>query len=383
MFKKVSLLVLVAVLFSYVANAQSQTEGTKYEAWELGSQLSMAAILNAVGDPQANIDESLDIAKKNAGKFGIQLPPLPAKTTVRAENTRRFIDYVVEKGGDPIQKYLKANFSEEHAAAFDIGLATNIYSFLQIYGDVWQAESYPPLFLITIKHQTKAANLPVQTTDELVNLYGKNPTKEIVGKAAVNTTTNVSLYLMKREATEIGDRLAAQAKYAEAVIHYTKVIEFDPNFPEAYFNRGVAYYEIKEFDSAIADFTKFITFADKNSYVALRLQEAYGNRCVSYYYKKDFVRAENDCTAVINLKKDYVSPYYFRAQSRLAQDKLAEAIDDFTKVIELKPNAVTYYYRGVANQKIGKEELAELDFEKAESLEPGIVQKLNAKKEND
>lgn len=274
MFKELKLLVLVVVLFGSAANAQSQTEATKFDAWELGANLSVAAMRNALGETQPNIDKSFDKAVQNADKFGIKLPLLPAKTTVRAEFTRRFIDYFVEKTGHPTQKYLKANFSEEYAAAFDIGVATNIYFFLQNYGDAEQADIYSPLFLFMIEDRTIVANLPVRTTEEIVKLDGKKPTKESVKKAVFNTMTNVSLYLMKRDTTEVGDRLAAQEKYAEAIVHYTKVIEYDPNFAEAYFKRGSAY------------------------------------------------------------------------------------------------------------QKIGKEDLAKLDFEKAEALEPGIVQKLNTKKEN-
>lgn len=384
MFKKASPLILAVVLFSFTANAQSQTVATKTDAWELGVDWGVAAMQNALGNTQSNIDKPFDKAVQIADKFSIKLPPLPAKTNVRADYTRRFIDYFIyeEKAAITVQKHLKANFSEEHAAAFDLGLATHFYFFLQIYGDAEQAKKYSPLLLFMVEDRTNIAKLPIQTTEELVNLDDQNPTKEIVKKTVFKTIINVTHYFYTRDKTEVGDRLAAQEKYTEAIALYTKVIEDDPNFAEAYLKRGEAQYLLKEYDSAIADFTKFIAFADKNSYAALKLQEAYGNRCISYYYKKDFVQAENDCTALININKDYRSAYYFRAHSRLAQGNIAGAIDDFTKVIEMTPNAVTYYYRGAAYQKIGKEDLAKLDFEKAESLEPGIAQKLNTKKEN-
>lgn len=256
MFRKVKLLVLVLVLFSFAAKAQSQTEASKLDAWELGANLGLAAFANAVNLTPAEIKESFNNAQKSADKFGIKLPPLPAKTTVQKEYTRRFLDYFIEQAGHPNQKYLKANFSEEHAAAFDIGLVTNIYFFLQFYGDTEQTELYSPIFLFMIEDRTNVANLPVQTTEELVKLDGKKPTKEMVKKAVFNTITNVSLYLMKRDETEIGDRLAAQGKYAEAIIYYTKIIEYDPNFAEAYFKRGLAYQKIGKEDLAKLDFEK-------------------------------------------------------------------------------------------------------------------------------
>ena len=61
---------------------------------------------------------------------------------------------------------------------------------------------------------------------------------------------------MKRDRTEVGDRLAALEKYAEAIVHYTKVIEYDPNFAEAYFKRGSAYQKIGKENLAKLDFEK-------------------------------------------------------------------------------------------------------------------------------
>ena len=43
-----------------------------------------------------------------------------------------------------------------------------------------------------------------------------------------------------------------------AIQDYTKVIQLEPNFTNAYYNRGVAYSNKGELDLAIQDYTKAI-----------------------------------------------------------------------------------------------------------------------------
>ncbi len=44
-----------------------------------------------------------------------------------------------------------------------------------------------------------------------------------------------------------------------------KFIEIDPEYPLAYENRGISNYDLKEYDRAIADYTKAIEL--RSSYV--------------------------------------------------------------------------------------------------------------------
>ena len=44
--------------------------------------------------------------------------------------------------------------------------------------------------------------------------------------------------------------------YKGAIADYTKAIEIDPNYADAYNNRGIAKDELKDYKGAIADYTK-------------------------------------------------------------------------------------------------------------------------------
>ena len=54
-----------------------------------------------------------------------------------------------------------------------------------------------------------------------------------------------------------------KSEYDSAIRDYTKAIELDPKFVDAYNNRGLSYDNKKEYDSAIRDYTKAIELDPK------------------------------------------------------------------------------------------------------------------------
>jgi tetratricopeptide (TPR) repeat protein len=73
----------------------------------------------------------------------------------------------------------------------------------------------------------------------------------------------------------------------QEIIFYTKAIELNQRFSEAYNNRGYAYFRKAMFDQAIADYNIAIEI---NSIDGL----AYNNRAIAYYYKKEYGKAWKD-----------------------------------------------------------------------------------------
>ena len=69
--------------------------------------------------------------------------------------------------------------------------------------------------------------------------------------------------------------------------YYTDAIRLDPNFVEAYNNRGRSYMDKREFDSAVADFTEAIRIDPD-------FAEAYNNRGDSYVSKEDYHAAKEN-----------------------------------------------------------------------------------------
>lgn len=63
--------------------------------------------------------------------------------------------------------------------------------------------------------------------------------------------------------------------------------------------------------------------------------------------------------------------YYLRGISHLKLGELDQAVEDYTKVIELDPeNLRAYYDRGIANTQLGNYEQAVADYDRASELAP-------------
>ena len=115
---------------------------------------------------------------------------------------------------------------------------------------------------------------------------------------------------------------------AGAIAAYTRAIELDRKYADAYNNRGVAYLTQKDYAAAVADFTQSIEVAPSDA--------AYNNRGSIFF----------------------------------SQQKTEEAIADFTAGIKLKASAEGYANRGVAYQQTSREALALADYEQALELNP-------------
>ena len=93
------------------------------------------------------------------------------------------------------------------------------------------------------------------------------------------------------EATS-GDEKARE--YQEAIRHYTKVIELNRGYVEAYYNRGRVYLNIEEYPRAIQDFNVSITLDPGNT-------EAYYSRGRAYLNIEEYPEAIRDFNKVLTL----------------------------------------------------------------------------------
>lgn len=73
----------------------------------------------------------------------------------------------------------------------------------------------------------------------------------------------------------------------EKLQYYNKAIEFEPNYADAYINRGLVKNELKDYDGSIEDYNKAISLDPRCSL-------AYNNRGYTKYKKKDYQGALAD-----------------------------------------------------------------------------------------
>ena len=81
-----------------------------------------------------------------------------------------------------------------------------------------------------------------------------------------------------------------------AIADYTNAIELDPNLADAYYDRGISFYELECFDESITDLTRAIDLnPDADHY--------YAQRSLAYLFtdRIDLAQADEDmCEEIRN-----------------------------------------------------------------------------------
>ncbi len=187
--------------------------------------------------------------------------------------------------------------------------------------------------------------------------------------------------------------------YNEAVHDYDMAIILDSNYIDAYFNKGLANFNLKKINDAISDFTKVtelkpdyyqahynigisnsnlgdFTNAIVNYTRAIELKEDYHeaflNRGIAYSNLEDFDNAIVDYNKVIKYKHDSYMAYYNIGVIKRNLEDFPKAIDNFSKSITLKTDfSLAYLQRGIIYSKLQEFESAIADYTKVIELMPG------------
>ncbi|MBV5343500.1 tetratricopeptide repeat protein [bacterium] len=123
-----------------------------------------------------------------------------------------------------------------------------------------------------------------------------------------------------------------------------------------YFDRGNEKYRIKDFLGAIDDFSKAI---ELNSSISPRTITENGPDNSTIY------------TNVFDICEGDVNSYYNRACAYYDSGQFAEALHDYTKVLEYTPDdAEAHFKRGVTNYCLFNEKEMEADLATAYRLNP-------------
>ncbi len=133
--------------------------------------------------------------------------------------------------------------------------------------------------------------------------------------------------------------------YEGVVDDYTKIIELNFDDIDAYRSRGYAKASLKDYKGALEDFNKTIELDNES--------KVYSSRGRMKKYLLDFDEALKDFNIAIEKFPEDDSSYFGRGELKYEIEDYLGAIEDFNKYIELKPNRVLgYHKRGDCKLKI-------------------------------
>lgn len=198
-----------------------------------------------------------------------------------------------------------------------------------------------------------------------------------------------------------------------AVDNYSRAIENKQDFKIAYYNRGIAHFDLENFEEASIDFETSVqvdaTFAQGyynlgNSYRLLNqiddaiesfdqaillnpsFAEAFYARGYIYFFEQNYEASILDFSTVIELKNDQLrlDAFFGRGQAYNNQNVFQLAIEDFGTIIESLPEATleeqysALMNRGHVFEKLGNYGLAIADYKTAIDLDSQNANAFNA-----
>lgn len=164
-----------------------------------------------------------------------------------------------------------------------------------------------------------------------------------------------------------GKLLSQRNDFAGAITSYTQAIELNPQWAEAYLQRGIALRMSGQLDKAVEDFDKATELNPHNRAVA----QAYTNQGQVLTMRFEFDRAITDFEKAMKLFPDDLRPYFERAQARLFLEDFNGALADYDSYLTKQKfdpfgRARGFLERGLTKHLLGR------DAEGVEDTKEGI-----------
>ncbi|MEE9913816.1 MAG: tetratricopeptide repeat protein [Deltaproteobacteria bacterium] len=115
----------------------------------------------------------------------------------------------------------------------------------------------------------------------------------------------------------------------KAIGYLNNALRLQPNYADAYNDRGIAYTQLGQNEQAIKDFNEAIRLKPDNV-------NAYNNRGIVYFNLGQYQRTIEDSNEAIRLKPDNVNAYNNRGASYLKQGNKKLGCRDLQKACALK-----------------------------------------------
>lgn len=141
-----------------------------------------------------------------------------------------------------------------------------------------------------------------------------------------------------------------------AIAAYDQVIEHNPNYVVAYYNRGLAYASSNDLAQAIQDYSQAIQLNPDYTF-------AYYNRGLAYAASDDLEQAIADYTHAVTLEPDYANGWNNICWFKSLAGQTEAVLEACEEAIALDPENATFYdSRGLARALSGDNQGAIEDF---------------------
>ena len=164
-----------------------------------------------------------------------------------------------------------------------------------------------------------------------------------------------------------GNAKRALGRHRDAIADYDQAIDLNPQPANAYNNRGNAKCALGRHRDAIADYDQAIL-------IYPHFAEAYNNRgnakCALGRHRDSIA----DYDQAISINSQYAEAYCNRGNAKVALGRHRDAIADYDQAISINSQyAEAYYNRGIAKVALGQHHDAITDYDQAILIHPHFV----------
>jgi tetratricopeptide (TPR) repeat protein len=128
--------------------------------------------------------------------------------------------------------------------------------------------------------------------------------------------------------------------YKAAIEAYTRAIEMDPDFAEAFDKRGISYTKILMYRKALKDFSKAIDLKKNNA-------EAFNHIGIIFYCLGEFEKSIAAYNKALEIDPNYAKVYFNRGIVELVIDNEQEAISDIKMASNLNVKEASDYLSSI------------------------------------
>ena len=147
-----------------------------------------------------------------------------------------------------------------------------------------------------------------------------------------------------------GVKLQQDDRWEDAIPKYDRAIKLDPEFAEAYQNRGVSYFNLGLYERARQDFDE-----------GTRLKPSVGSWVRVFVYQ--------DLYEAVDTQPQDAEGYFDRGRSHLLLGETQSGIDDLEDAIRLDPSySRAYFIRALAYTLLADDQAAQRDIDEALKL---------------
>jgi tetratricopeptide (TPR) repeat protein len=148
-----------------------------------------------------------------------------------------------------------------------------------------------------------------------------------------------------------GREMAKRNNFEGAIRAYEDAIRLEPGNIEAYYSRGFAKYEVKDYEGAIEDLTYLEDF--KGKIAKDNFKYIFNTRGNANYFLGNNEAALKDHNAAISVDPKFTAAYGNRGNVKMLLGDTPGAIADYSFAISIKPgDFAAYNNRGVAKSDL-------------------------------